>query len=220
MRSRSTVVLLIVLALAVLAVGAGTYHFSRSKPEQYRTYFNLLYRHNFGVFNTAPNALLAQTVSRLPAGRALDIAMGEGRNAVFLAAKGWEVTGFDISDEALRQAQAHAASAGVKISTVRAASEDFDYGHEQWDLIVFSYAFAPIHDPAYIRRIRDSLKPGGYIVFEHYLDQVTMAPGTPARGELPQVFTGFQILLHQELTDRGDWLFRRRAPLARMVARR
>jgi SAM-dependent methyltransferase len=193
---------------------------TRATPGQYRYLFNLLYRHQPRAFIHDPNRLLVETVSGLHPGRALDIAMGEGRNAVYLASKGWDVTGFDVSDEALRQAGVRAMKAGVTIRTFREGSETFDYGREQWDLIVLSYAFAPVSDPAYVRHLRDSLKPGGIVVFEHYIRSPGMGDrvGTPGRGELPRLFSDFEIRRHEELEARSDWRGGRKAPLARLVA--
>jgi len=171
-----------------------------------------------GMLSMEPNRLLVETVANLPPGRALDIAMGEGRNSVFLAMKGWQVTGFDVSDEALRQAQARAARAGVKIETIRMASGDFDYGRDQWDLILLSYALAPLRDPNYVQRLHDSLRPGGRVVFEHYLRSARRAPGMPERGELPRLFAGFKLLRYEETVMQSDWTFRSKAALARMVA--
>ncbi|MCE5307491.1 MAG: class I SAM-dependent methyltransferase [Acidobacteriales bacterium] len=194
--------------------------FLHATPGQYRDVFNLVYRHPMGAFNRQPNQLLMDTVASITPGRALDVAMGQGRNAVYLSTKGWDVTGFDVSDEALRQADVRATEAGVRIRTVRESSEAFDYGREQWDLIVFSYAFAPIRDPAYIRRIHDSLKPGGMVVFEHYIGVpgVQSAIGTVPPAELPRLFADFKILRHDETTAKSDWQFGRRARIARLVA--
>src|SRR3954454_16318440 len=63
--------------------------------------FNQLYAAPSNLFSALPNAFLARTVSGLKPGRALDIAMGQGRNSIFLAKQGWEVTGYDISDTGL-----------------------------------------------------------------------------------------------------------------------
>ena len=205
------------LAAAVLALSWWFFH---ATPGQCRGIFNFIYRYLMGAFSREPNRLLGETISSLPPGRALDVAMGEGRNAVYLASKGWDVTGLDVSDEALRQANASATAAGVRIRVFREDSETFDYGREQWNLIVFSYAFAPIRDMAYVRRIRDSLKPGGVVVFEHYIRTPGMRgiPGTPGRGQLPRLFTDFEIRRYAETEAKSDWQFGRRAPLARLVA--
>jgi SAM-dependent methyltransferase len=211
---------LVVLGCLAAAVLVLSWWFRNATPGQYRAVFNLIYRYPMGVFNRQPNQLLVGTVASLPPGRALDVAMGEGRNAVFLSSKGWDVTGFDVSDEALRQANARAAESGVRIRTVRESSEAFDYGREQWDLIVFSYAFAPIRDAAYIRRIRDSLKPGGVVVFEHYIQGpgVSEIPGAAGRGELPRLFADFEIRRHEETEAKSDWQFGRKTQIARLVA--
>src|SRR4051794_25535442 len=56
------------------------------------------------VFNTRPNAFMVRTITGLTPGRALDVAMGQGRNALWLAAQGWNVTGFDISPAGITEA--------------------------------------------------------------------------------------------------------------------
>jgi hypothetical protein len=68
---------------------------------------------------------------------------------VFLALKGWVVTGFDASDEGFATAQRNATRAGVKINAVRETEAAFDYGAGQWDLIVFTYEPFPITSAAY-----------------------------------------------------------------------
>ena len=73
-----------------------------------------------------------------PGGRSTS-GLGQGRNSVFLALKGWDVTGFDASDEGIAIAQRNAARAGVKINALRETEAAFDYGADQWDLIVFTY---------------------------------------------------------------------------------
>ncbi len=93
--------------------------------------------------------------------------MGQGRNALYLASKGWQVTGFDIAEKGLEAAQEAAAKRGLHISTVKSGYEGFDFGHEQWDLIVFSYAWVPLADPALVQRVRAALRPGGLVVIEH-----------------------------------------------------
>jgi SAM-dependent methyltransferase len=214
---------LVLVSLVVLGFAAGSclsWWFAHATPGQYRHVFNFIYRHPAGAFTHEPNRLLVETVATLPPGRALDIAMGEGRNAVYLASRGWDVTGFDVSDEALRQANVRAMKAGVKIRISREGSETFDYGRELWALIVLSYAFAPVRDAAYVRRIRDALKPGGVVVFEHYIRSPGMGDnvGMPDREQLPRLFSDFEIRRHEEMEAPSDWQGGRKAPLARLVA--
>lgn len=73
--------------------------------------------------NYAPNRLLVEAVERLPPGDALDVGMGQGRNGLYLAQRGWRVTGFDPSGEGLRQAHENAAKAGVEITTEKVGAE-------------------------------------------------------------------------------------------------
>jgi ubiquinone/menaquinone biosynthesis C-methylase UbiE len=209
------------LTLAAGVAGLRLWQLKRATGTGLAGYFDLIYRHPAGAFTYEPNALLMETVSKLPPGRALDVAMGEGRNAVWLAMQGWDVTGFDISSEALSQARARAEKAGVRMRVVRATSQDFDYGVERWDLLVLSYAFAPIENPGYVERLRRSLKPAGLLVFEHYQrPAATPFPleGAPRPGEARRIFSRFRMVRYEEQVARGDWAFRRIEPLVRVVA--
>jgi 2-polyprenyl-3-methyl-5-hydroxy-6-metoxy-1,4-benzoquinol methylase len=91
-------------------------------------------------FDTKPNRFLVEAVEGLRPGKALDVDMGQGRNAIYLASRGWDVTGFDVADAGLEKARAQAAAAGVTINAVHASDEEFDFGRERWDLIAIIYA--------------------------------------------------------------------------------
>ena len=104
-------------------------------------------------------------------GRALDIGMGQGRNALYLAAQGWDVTGVDISQVGIDLARKHAAEAGCKLNTVLARFQDFDVGRSRWDLIVGMYMHSLITDHA--ERIIQALKPNGILVVEGFHRDVT-----------------------------------------------
>lgn len=86
----------------------------------------------------------------------------KGRNALHLAKLAWDVTGFDVSQAVLHQAQRLATAAAVKIRTVHASDEEFAFGTEQWDLIVIVY---PIEKRS-VHRVRQALKPNGIVVVE------------------------------------------------------
>jgi 2-polyprenyl-3-methyl-5-hydroxy-6-metoxy-1,4-benzoquinol methylase len=72
------------------------------------------------LFGAEPNRFLVAEVEGLAPGRALDVACGSGRNAVWLAARGWQVTGVDFSGVALEQARGLAAERGVDVEWVEA----------------------------------------------------------------------------------------------------
>lgn len=99
------------------------------------------------VWTAEPNRTLVAEVGGLKPGRALDIAAGEGRNAVWLASQGWQVTATDFSEVGLGKARALAEHIGVEIETVQAdATEPID---GRFDLVVIMY----LHLPAEARRI-------------------------------------------------------------------
>lgn len=114
-------------------------------------------------FNTAPNTLLVEVVKDLKPGTALDAGMGEGRNAIYLAQRGWTVTGFDIADRALELVKNRANQLGKSINTVVSTSDEWKYEENRWDLIVYSWVLPPIHRSAEVIR---SLRPSGIILFE------------------------------------------------------
>jgi 2-polyprenyl-3-methyl-5-hydroxy-6-metoxy-1,4-benzoquinol methylase len=155
------------------------------------------------TFNSQPNAFMVVMIKGLQPGRALEIGMGQGRNSVYLAKQGWNVTGFDIGDVGMKIAREAAAQAGVKITTVNAAMEEFDYGTNQWDLIVATYEGASWREKA----VR-ALKPGGIVIVEGFL----RAPGTPpgasfGPNELLKFFTdlNLRILRYEDTNGKPDF---------------
>jgi len=165
--------------------------------------FDKYYLNDTFNFSKAPNAFLAAVISDFKPGRALDVAMGNGRNWVFLAEKGWDVTGFDIATEGLRLAREKAEKLGRKITTVRATHEDFDYGRNRWDLVVMTYSWAPMNKPEYIQRIYDSLEPGGIILVEDN----TGSLGRKKVGDnfLLKWFESFRILRYEAEGSGSEW---------------
>src|SRR5689334_21545059 len=94
-----------------------------------------VYAQEAHLFTKAPNAFLVESVNNLAPGRALDIGMGQGRNALWLAERGWDVTGLEISSEGIRQAQA----SGSSVCLVHQSAEEFPIGEGEWDLILGMY---------------------------------------------------------------------------------
>jgi SAM-dependent methyltransferase len=91
------------------------------------------------VWTVEPNRFLVAEVSDLPPGRALDLACGEGRNAVWLAARGWRVTGVDFSCVAIEKAEALAAHRGVAVHWQVADLEVYEQAARSFDLVVVLY---------------------------------------------------------------------------------
>ena len=160
------------------------------------------------VFGREPVTFLKNNFEVIPKGRVLDIAMGEGRNAVFLAKKGYKAEGVDISEIAIRKAQRLAAENGVKITTTTADLNKYKIKPRQYEgIIVFYYLQRNL-----IPQIRDGLKKGGVVIFETNTVEHLKNPGGHSwnrdfllqPGELKQMFSGFEILSYSETNKNGQ----------------
>ncbi len=150
-------------------------------------------------FNLAPNAFLIQIAEKRTPGTALDAAMGQGRNALWLARLGWQVTGFDPADQALDVAQRAAAALGLTLQTVNARFETFDFGENRWDLILLSYAGCT---GGVVEKVEKGLKPGGIVVIEAFHEdaarQFRIGGSICATGEPPHAFRGLRTMHYEE----------------------
>jgi len=138
------------------------------------------------VYGTDPNDYLVEVVDRIPKGPVLCLAEGEGRNAVHLAGRGYEVTAVDSSSVGLEKARKLAGERSVKIETVHADLADFDIGVERWTGIVSIFCHLPKELRAVVcRRCVEGLKPGGALVMEAYTPrQLAYGTGGPQSVEL------------------------------------
>jgi SAM-dependent methyltransferase len=170
--------------------------------------FDRVYSAADPAFRTAPNALLAAVASSRRPGRALDVCMGEGRNAVFLAQQGWDTAGIDLSTQGLARARARAADARVSLTIIEGSAIEFDYDSERWDLISFLYAPVPITDPAFVSRATASLRAGGVVVVESFAsdrDEQRRRPVDIDPRDLRAAFAGFDLERLDDVVDRPDW---------------
>jgi 2-polyprenyl-3-methyl-5-hydroxy-6-metoxy-1,4-benzoquinol methylase len=95
------------------------------------------------AFGTEPNDFLREQAELLPRGRVLCLAEGEGRNAVWLAGQGFEVTAVDLSSTGLEKAQRLASERGVRITTVCADLATYAIEPDAWEGIVSIFAHVP-----------------------------------------------------------------------------
>lgn len=116
------------------------------------------------VWSATPNATVAEEVADLPAGRALDLACGEGRNAIWLAERGWSVEALDFSEVALDKARVLAEARGAQVAW-RRADLTAESGFEPADLVLLAFLQLPReHARAVHRRAAAAVKPGGTLL--------------------------------------------------------
>jgi SAM-dependent methyltransferase len=133
------------------------------------------------IWKAEPNRFLVEELDALPPGRALDVACGEGRNAVWLASKGWRVTGADFSRAGLAKAQRLATDRGVEVTWVEADVVEWRPPTASFDLVVVMY----LHLPAEQRRralahAAAALAPGGVLlVVGHDTSNLLKGTGGP-----------------------------------------
>jgi SAM-dependent methyltransferase len=114
------------------------------------------------VWTSEPNRFLVGEAAALPPGRALDVACGEGRNAVWLAERGWEVTGVDFSEVGLEKAHELARARGVQVHWVAADLLGYTPEPGAFDLVLVFYLQVPAAQRrAIVRTVADAVAPGG-----------------------------------------------------------
>lgn len=160
-------------------------------------------------YGTEPNTFLLENISALPKGtNVLCLAEGEGRNAVFLAKCGYDVTAVDFSSVGLKKLEALAESRGVVVKTVCADLRGFVFEKNYWGAIVSIWCHLPsalrteVH-----RRAVEGLKPGGVFLLEAYRPQQLEfktggPPDTdlmPTLAQLDSDFSNLKPILRQEI---------------------
>ncbi|MFC5134077.1 MULTISPECIES: class I SAM-dependent methyltransferase [Haloferacaceae] len=170
-----------------------------------------------------PSPVLRSYEPSIPDGRALDLATGTGRNALFLAAAGYEVDALDASSEGLRIVRERAAERGVedRIETVHADAREHEFPTERYDLVTVSF----YHTLDRFTELHESLVEGGYLFVEGHLRSAEPTPSGPSTdryrfgaNELLRAGLGLTVLHYDEgAEERPD---DRRRATARLLARR
>jgi SAM-dependent methyltransferase len=175
-----------------------------SASEEDKKKWNKRYNTKEYVYGKEPTKFLKDNINILTRGKALVLAMGEGRNAIFLAENGFDVDSCDISEVAVEKSKLLAKRNNVKLNAFVADLEKYKIPTNKYDLITcICYAQRNL-----IPQIKDGLKKGGMVLFETYtIDQLkygTDAPGpkNPAyllkHNELLDLFRDFHILYYRE----------------------
>jgi SAM-dependent methyltransferase len=151
--------------------------------------WNERYRRRELVWTAEPNRFLVAEVRDLAPGRVLDLAAGEGRNAVWLAERGWDATAADYSEVAIGKARELAQARGVTITTVVADATAALPGGPVFDLVVVAYLQLPEPDRTLaLRHAAAAVGPGGtLLVIAHDETNLERGYGGP---QDPSVLTG------------------------------
>ena len=152
--------------------------------------------------NQGSNTILKKSLRILPKGRALDLAAGDGRNALFLAENGFEAEAVDVSPVAITRVRKSAKVRGVKVKAVVADLDTYRIPPGHYDVILNFYFL----DRHLIPRIKKGLKKGGMVVFETYTaEQKKLGTGGPGQdkyvlkpNELLRLFRDFHVLFYRE----------------------
>lgn len=162
------------------------------------------------VFGKKPAKFLAQNFDYIPnEGKVLDMGMGEGRNAVFLARKGYKVTGIDISSVAVKKAKMLAEEYGVRINTIVASMNKYKIPDGSFDAIIcFYYVDRELHN-----KMLSWLRPGGVLIYESHTDLQKTVKGNERYdeayllqpSELLTMFKGMRILKYEEPLHTGEF---------------
>jgi tellurite methyltransferase len=162
------------------------------------------------IFGKRPAEFLSQNYHYLPfEGSVLDMGMGEGRNAVFLAQKGFKVTGVDISSVAIKKSHLLAKEYGVKIKTTAASMKDYSIAPNSFDAIICFYYV----DRELIDKIKTWLRPGGILIYEAFTIRQRIHPAQRhdpedyflKDQELLSAFKGMRILKYEEPLHEKDF---------------
>ena len=166
-----------------------------------------------------PDTWLTKVLPLLPAGQALDLACGRGRNALLLAERGYAVTAVDASEEGLIQLREEARQRGLVIDLLQQDLEAEPHLPAEEFEVVLQFFYL---QRSLFPMLKQAVKPGGVAVIRTFSHAGPWAggPGHPEyaleQGELLRIFAGWEILLHEEGLDKAH----RGGSLAGVVARR
>jgi SAM-dependent methyltransferase len=149
------------------------------------------------AYGEAPNDFLLEMAGRLPkSGLALDIGAGEGRNALYLASRGFDVQAIDQSEVGIQKAQRLAQERGLALRAQAANLEDFDAEHNAFDVVTSIFVHLPTTLRAAVhRRVKLWLKPGGVYLLEAYApDQIERGTGGPTE---PSRLASLDVILSE-----------------------
>lgn len=177
-----------------------------------QAFWNQRYQADDYAYGTSPNVFFKEQLDKLPAGSILLPADGEGRNGVYAAECGWQVSAFDLSCEGKRKAEALAAKCGVSLRYLVGTLDDTGFQAASFDVLALIFAHFPAEQKSALhRRLLNLVKPGGTVILELFAKtHFALARQNPALGgpqspdmmssadEIRRDFSGCDILLLEE----------------------
>lgn len=143
---------------------------------------------NGRLWTDAPDEVLQDLVGDLTPGSALDLAAGDGRNTLFLAQRGWQLTAVDFPAESIRLAQERVAEAGLDATWVVSDARDYQPGR-RFDLVVITYLhLAEADNRAIMARAASWVAPGGHLLVLGH-DKANLAGGAPGPRRAEMLYT-------------------------------
>ncbi|MFB6216833.1 MAG: class I SAM-dependent methyltransferase, partial [Candidatus Aenigmatarchaeota archaeon] len=174
---------------------------------EHRDKWNKRYREGGHHTKEDPSSLLKKWVPRLSPGRALDLGCGAGRNALFLASKGYDVDAIDYSEVALKIGRSRARERGLEVNWIHSDIEKHSFLEEVYDLINVSF----FHSLDSLPSVKKSLKDDGIFIYEHHLsvkEDVDRGPKSAQvrfrPNELLDIFSDYQVLYYTEGIETND----------------
>ena len=151
-----------------------------------RDLWNDRYSERGTLWGAEPNVFVVDRLANVAPGRALDLGCGQGRNAIWLAARGHSVTAVDVSDVAVAQAAELAAEAGVEVDFLAADLQTWEPPETAFDLVLLAYIQAPPETRQAVHaKATRALAPGGVVcVVAHHRDNLEDGVGGPPRPDV------------------------------------
>lgn len=199
---------------------------SEGKSESTKARWNERYDRDMYIYGVEPAAFLKQKIGGLKVGKALVLAMGEGRNAVYLAQNGFDVTGVDISEVAIKKCNKLAKERNTEVHAVVADLTGYDMGKAQYDLVTNFYYY----DTSIFPQVLEALKPGGMFILEqfsidhlNYRESSGFGPRNPdylvKPNELLQHFKSLRILYYEDtVVELDEGMHNGTAAVIRLIA--
>jgi tellurite methyltransferase len=168
-----------------------------------KSFWDSFYKEKNYIYGKDAVGFLKENISKIPKGKALVPAMGEGRNAVYLAKNGFDVTGNDISEIAIDKARVLAKKHNVNIKAAVVDLKQFKFVENQYDFIFLSL----FYDKALLPHFKKTLKKGGYMMIyeEIYNGDPKKAPSLfwVKTNELNEALKDFKMITYKEYEEHG-----------------